>query len=304
MKPIGNSISIRLMLAGAILITFVMNPRVSRVEATPFSNLKSESQLRSEASRYDNALRAIGDIASMKLEEASEMQKALAILDREHANLQLLRSKLLTVGLSDSSFTASAKKAAPDKAAAVALSKELSENPRAVVKINGAQNLANQLQQILQTHASTLNRTAARLKQAAATYKKASALGPEERFSNGSRHFVLTGFRLTGNNSATFRDSETALQEPISDLILTALMLVVAVVFYVWVFASLIAAGEACVSDCFSKADRDYNSCNAEAKKQIPPLNLAAEAGCYSVWLATEAACGTAAAGCGMFAIL
>lgn len=304
MKAMVNSISIRLMLAGAILITFVMNPRVTRAEATPFSNLKSESQLRSEASRYDNALRAIGDVASMKLEDASEMQKALAILDRERPNLQLLRSKLITVGLSDSTFTSSAKKAAPDKAAAVALAKELSANPRAVVKINGAQGLANQLQQILQNHASTLRRTAERLKQASATYKKSSALGGQKVFTNTSAHLVLANFSPGNKDSRAFRTSEIPLQEAISDLILTALILVVAVVFYVWVIAKLISAGEECATDCQTKADRDYNACNAAAKQQIFPLNLAAEAACYSEWLATQAACGTLAAGCGVFVLL
>ena len=167
MRSIFNSAMLSATVAIALLINLIAPPQLSASSArmelrTANMDLKSESQVRSEAARYESAIRAIGDIASMRLENPDEMKKALAILDREGPNLKFQRSKLIVLGLGDSTFAASVKKAAPDKAAAETLIKEVNADPQAVLKLNGAQPLVTKLGQSTEADAATLRRVSER----------------------------------------------------------------------------------------------------------------------------------------------
>src|SRR5262245_58865647 len=144
MKRIINSIAkvaasrtFRTMTASALCMTFVIYPALRTSTANVIytaTDLKTEAQVRSEASTYEAAIKAIASITSLKLENPDELKKAIAIVNREGPNLRFSRSKLVVVGLSDSTFINAVKKRSPDKAAAEALIREVSADPKAVLR--------------------------------------------------------------------------------------------------------------------------------------------------------------------------
>jgi hypothetical protein len=104
--------------------------------------------LRSDAVRYEQAMRAIDGVASMPLENPEVLKQALAIIDQEWSNLKFQASKLIAFVVNDYTFTVSLKRACPDKSTAEALFGRLSANPRAVLyELNGAQVLNMRLAQ-------------------------------------------------------------------------------------------------------------------------------------------------------------
>ena len=121
--------------------------------------------LRSHAVRYETAIRAIGGIASMRLDAPAQLTAALAILDREGSNLRFHRLSLIVFGINDYTFRTALKKACPDKATTQALIRDLRADPKAALKLNGAQVLKMRLLQSIEADAATLRRVAERFHQ-------------------------------------------------------------------------------------------------------------------------------------------
>jgi hypothetical protein len=178
MKKVANPIPLRAAVATALCLSFLIPPSswVSSAAATTVraaADLKNESQYKSEASRYDSAIRAIAGIATMKLDTGEDLKKAIAILDRERQNLKFHRSKLIVLALGDSAFTSAVKKKVSDKPAAEAFASELTADRKAVLKLEGAESLKTRLQRSAESDAATLRRVAERLREAAERIKKA-----------------------------------------------------------------------------------------------------------------------------------
>jgi hypothetical protein len=287
MRRIINSITVKAGIAATLCISLVLYPalRTSAKATYAGSDLKNESQVRSEASRYDGAIRAIASVASMKLENPDELKKALAILDREGSNLKFNRSKLIVLGLGDSTFANSVKKASSNKAAAEGLITEISSDPKAVFKLSGAQGLVTRIRQSAQTDAATLRRVAERLKAIAAKLKQTSnERGIPENAGPRALKFTAVGYRKTGESNESSL-SFTVPQDPASVLI--ALVLV-AVVFYV---VGHQVAQQDEIAECQEAAEASRSKCVTAARRQPFPLNLAAEALCDSEWLLESAKC-------------
>lgn len=118
-------------------------------------------RLKSDAVRYEQAMRAIDSVASMPLENPEVLKQALAIIDHERSNLKFQASKLIAFVVDDYTFTASLKRACPDKATADALFRRLRTNPRAVLyELNGAQVLNMRLAQMIAEGVALLRRVA------------------------------------------------------------------------------------------------------------------------------------------------
>jgi hypothetical protein len=298
MKTIVSSISIKAVIATVLCVTFVIYPalRISSARAAYASvDLKSEAEVRSEATRYDGAMRAIAGVASMKLEKPDEMKRALATLDSKGSDLKFHRSKLIVLGLSDTSFTGAVKKASPNKEAAEALIKETTANPKAVLELNGAQSLVTRLQQSAQTEAATLRRVSERLKEAAAKIKQSS----KTRVTPDVREAKLISAVYRGVNES-YEPSLSV--NPLQGEVIAVLLIVVAVIifleiasFAIKVFESFLTkvleSIERQTAECREAADTKRTKCVADAHNQVFPLNLVAEAECDSEWLAQSAAC-------------
>ena len=258
------SVTLRMFIATALSISFLIySPlRLSSVGAATrvVADLRSESQYRIEASRYDDAIRAIASVSSMKLENPDELKKALAIFDREGPQLKFHGSKLIVLGLNDSTFTASVKKASPDQAAAEALIKELRADPKAILKLNGAQSLVTRLRQSTEADAATLRRVAERFKEAAAKYG---------RSDNGNQ----IGEALS--------DMLTRVGDFLGFIIILAALVDLSDKFALADFFAKFLQYLLAFEACMEAADRKRAQCVTDARKQTNP-NLGAEARCFS----------------------
>lgn len=170
MKKNATQVTLKTGMIVLCLTSIVYTPsRVSSERVTtlpsPAVELKGESQLRSEASRYDSAVRVIGSIATMKLTTVGELKKAIDIVNREHPNLRFRFSKLIVLAISDPTFSSAvkARKAAGSQAAEAFL-KEIQAGPKNILRLTGAEPLKTRLQRTDEANAATLRRTADRFK--------------------------------------------------------------------------------------------------------------------------------------------
>jgi hypothetical protein len=129
--------------------------------------------LKSEAALYDTAIREIGGISSMKLANPDESKAAQVILKNQTPNLKFIRSKLISLGLSDSSFGSAVKaKTGNDRKSAQEFAAELAKDRTAILKLNGAQSLKDKMLRTVESDRATLRKIADQLKQAAADIRE------------------------------------------------------------------------------------------------------------------------------------
>jgi hypothetical protein len=307
MKKIANSFTLRAGIASALCLSFIIySPlRVSSAKAATrtSADLKTESQLRAEASRYDGAIRAIAEVATMKLDTPEDLKKAFAVLDRERPNLKFHRSKLIVLGLSDSTFSSAIKKKAPNKQAAEAFAKELKADRKAILKLNGAESLTSRIRRSAESDSATLRRAGERLKEAAETIKKAGqrSAAPGAVPLDGLM-LLQAGFSEVTQPTASL---ETLMMTPQGGpaetimIIAVTVALVFMVASYGYLAAEYMGVGEKEDQDevaaCQQTVDGRYSTCVSEAR-DLPsgfPLYLRelAEAGCYADWLFKQGEC-------------
>ena len=168
----SSRLPIRFLLATALSLGLVVSNQLPFAgfsgSAAADLNLKSESQLKSEAALYDTAIREIGRISSMKLANPDESKVAIAVLKKQIPNLRFNRSKLIALGLSDSSFRSAVKARTNDKKSGEEFAAELARDRTAILKLNGAQSLKDGMLRAVESDASMLRKIADQLKQAAA----------------------------------------------------------------------------------------------------------------------------------------
>ena len=243
------------------------------------ADIKTESQYKTEASRYEAAIRAISGITTMKLETESDLKAAIAILDRERPNLKFHRSKLVFLALSDSTFSSTVKKKSPDVESAQAFLKQLSADRASVLKLEGAEALKTRMERGDQADAATLRRAGDRLKEAA------------ERIKQKTR-----AAHAVANRTSTVEDIDvtkvagpevlTSSLPPILDpagIILGAIIIAVIVIEIVALGAAVAKnvsteEGRDEVAECQERADDGYQRC-------IENANLFQQAICYTVGL-------------------
>lgn len=304
MKKIINLVTLRAGIATALCASLLVYPSLRVSAAGPGStaraatDVKSESQFKSEASRYDGAIRAISGVATMKLDTADDLTKAVAIVEREQVNLKLRFSKFVVTGLSDSTFSSAVKKKLPDKQAADAFAKELKADRKAILKLDGAEALKARIERNAQADAAVLRRAGERLKEAAERIKKAaqgnagSSGMPAEEFK-----VIRASFSIRDEVAVAPGPRGMSPAEPVS----------VSIIVAVAISASLLAGfalgyvqhDVTTVQDeetkCLEKADDSYSSCRSAAN-ELPrgfPLFLreTARALCIAKWLLDTAAC-------------
>ncbi|MEP7273592.1 MAG: hypothetical protein ABI882_18995 [Acidobacteriota bacterium] len=289
MKNTAISITFKAATAVALCFILISQPQLwvsqASVAAThSAAGLKSESQFRSEAALYDSAIRAVSGIATMKLDKTEDLQRAIAILDRERPNLKLFFSKLVVIGLSDSSLANAVRKRAPSQVAAEAFAKEIEADRKAVLKLDGAESLTTRMRQSAESDAAVLRRAAERLKDASEKIKRISQQNLSPSFGRKDEFKMIRA----GFSGATTPDPPPAPLMFIADLLIAALF-VTAVLIVGTLYARLIIRtreeGEGqTLSDCIGAADNRLRTCIAAA-------NIFTAAGCYIQSLVDKAVC-------------
>ena len=160
--------SIRSLLATALTMGLVVSNQLPlaafSAAAVVKLNLKSESQLKSEAALYDRAIYEIGQLQTMSVVTVDDLKKVNTILERQIPNLRFNRSNLTDIGLGESAFVAAAKVRTLDKKAAEEFANEPGRDPNAIFKLNGATSLGDRMERSLETDTTMLRRVAGRLK--------------------------------------------------------------------------------------------------------------------------------------------
>lgn len=276
------------------LITYPLLRVVSAGTGAPI-DLKSKSQYRSEAVRYDSALRAVAGITTMKLETADDLKQAIALVERERSNLKLRLSKLVDLAINDSTFSAAIQKRAPDKQTAEAFAKALSASPREVLKLEGAEALKARMHRNAEADAEILKRSATRLKEAAEKIKRDSSVKTGQRFKSAEQFKLVRANSRPESQPVTVPAPVMLAQDPAGTIFVIILVIVVAVVI-----ASLIGnlirnfttkEGQDEVEDCLEAADARLASCNSDAARLLVPFNVAAQAVCKANWLTDVGQC-------------
>lgn len=218
------------------------------------------TSLNSDAVRYGNAITAIGSIASMRLDTEDQIRAALAILDRESPNLKFHPSRLVVQAANHPAFAAAVKRAAPSRAAAEALIKELRADPKAVLRLDGTQLLGVQLRESVQKDVATIRRVGMHLASIRKGRKRSEPVndfglsnapsGQEWIFYILPANVVIAGYIEAASS--------------IGSLILFMMLL----------------AG---IQECMAAQSLRRTQCVATARLQIPP-NLDAEVECNIDW--------------------
>ena len=259
----------------------------------PLPELKSESQYRAEAIGYDSALRAIAGIVTMKLETPDDLKKAHAIVVGARPNLKLFRSKFVVMSLGDPTFTDAVKKRSPNKKAAEDLVKEINADKRSVLKLNGAEALKTRIEQSIKADASTLRLASDRLKAAGEKLKKASQTSDaQEPFRDDSK--VIQASFKTEEQPVPAGPSIPP-QDPFTiGIVIIATMAIAVVLFEVILFGVVLVLEEDktdSLDECLDDANARYETCEASARQQPFPLNIAQLVICDGFLLALQAAC-------------
>ena len=307
---------IRLLLASALSFGLVISPLpfVSSSSAAADLNLKSESQLKSEAALYDAAIREVERISSMKLADPDESKVAIAILKKHVPNLKFIRSKLIVLGLTDSTFIRAVKaKTGNDEKSAQEFAAELAKDRTAIFKVNGAGPLKDTIVQKVEVDTLLLRKVGEQLKRAAV------AIRAEAKEHHAARS--IPGLATAPMSVAP--GTPAPLTPRLTDKDVATLVIVVAVIAFpplglalaliaanaVGILVAEVFVGEAigligalklatstdkqkdAIAACQDKAGAAFEACDAAAQAAIFPLNIAAEDACLAAFLLNFAAC-------------
>ena len=296
MKKIALTIQLRTIIASVLTVSLIAVPLhlPSACAASAAIEVKTESEYRSEAASFTRALSAVAAIATMKLETGDDLKKAIAILDRERPNLKLHRSKYIATVLSDAIFTSAVKRRAPDQTSAEALLKEIQADPKAVLRLDGAESLKGRIQRSIEADAATLRRVAERLKETAERIKKANQAASSGFHSAPELKLLQARFATES--------------QPLNSVSTVSFPQVELVVFLI------VATGVACfligyisgrltnyldlrddIEECQASADDVYTRCLAGANNLPSGFPFfqreTATALCYAEWLGRQALC-------------
>jgi hypothetical protein len=297
---IANSVTVRVFIATALCVSFLIYPqmRISSVAAVAADEPKSESQFKSEAARYERAIRAIGGIATMKLDTADGLKQAIAIVDRERPNLKLYRSKLVAMAIGDSTFVSAVKKVAANESAAETFLKNLNADRKIVLNLEGTKSLQTRMERSIEGDAAILRQAGERLKAAADSFKPTSQQrgAPDSRSQDG-----YTFVRVRADETRPFGSPVSSVLPPVDPVTIIAGIAIAAAVIVAGVFAvtairnlynnTFTEEGRDEVAECQKDADDRLGACVSAANKQFFPFNLPLLAACDAQWLISQAKC-------------
>ncbi len=208
MKKVERSATPRVLFAILLSFTFLLNlrPMTSSAGTTLSTlNLRSESQLRTEAGLYDAAIREISRVATMKLETIEDLKTANAILRKHAPNLAFSRPKLVVTGLGDPTFVGALRERTRDSKATDSFALDVARDPNSILKLNGASSLADRTVRSVEADIALLRKVVERLKKTSDDMR--SKTTPHHSVSRkvlGVSSIVESGSADTGNNTRSF----------------------------------------------------------------------------------------------------
>ena len=309
MKTAQIKLTIRLllMLLMSLGIASSQWPFASSGSAAVTLNLKSGPQITSEANSYDTAIREISRIAALNLTTPEGSKTAQEILETHVPHLKFGRSKLIVLGLSDSSFVSAIKAKTFDTKSAQQFALELGQDATSIFKLSGASAIRDRISSSVAADISKLEKVARLLKEAAAKLSAESNLGtisativaPVTAISATLIAVVIAaaavvavpalGAALVGLATTVAGASATA-GSAFGAASAAAIAGAAAVVAGVTAVASSEETQEK-ITACQDKADSHYRRCKSAANDLPWPANGVARDGCYADWLLEAAKC-------------
>ncbi|PWT94237.1 MAG: hypothetical protein C5B55_03035 [Blastocatellia bacterium] len=280
---------------------------VFRNSAPAAPELRTESQLRSEASLYDAAIREISKGTTIKLDTVDDLKAAIGLFSKQIPNLKYNRSKLVVLGLSDSTFVNAVKERTRDSKTTDAFAKELANDPNSVLTLNGASALRSRLGQALDSDVTLLRTVAARLKKASADLKtkiKANHSNARPDLTAHDPSLESVEARLASPQDASYTTTVVAIVTlvyvPGAFTLVAALAILasgpLSLVGAAFILGKLVEnvgtdSGRDKIAQCEDQAKKTYDACRVDADKQCCGLAVLFEADCLSDWLINSAAC-------------
>jgi hypothetical protein len=162
----------RAVVATFLSFSFMIYPLVRTIPAVEAAvDMRSESQMKTEAGLYDSAMREIERALTIKLETIDDLKAANALLAKQIPNLRFNRSKLAQIGLSDSTFVAAVRERTKDSKTTDAFVREVATDSKAITKLTGALSLSDRMQRKVDGDVALIRKLADRLNQVAADLK-------------------------------------------------------------------------------------------------------------------------------------
>ena len=148
------------------LLTAPMAPALAATAAAPrtIGDIKPASAFRAEASRYDQAVKAIGSIGSMSLRTPADLEAAGSIIRRHGPSLRLLTSKLVTTAYDDPTFTRAIASNFSTDQSARAFAQKVTTDFRSVEQLQGAPALKKRMYDLTNANAAVLQKAAENLR--------------------------------------------------------------------------------------------------------------------------------------------
>lgn len=304
----NRKLTLRILLAMALStgLLWCQWPLPSHSSAATPLNLKSESQLKSEAGLYDAAIREISRIADLKLANPENSKTAQTIIDKHLPNLKFSRSKLVVLGLGESSFVSAVKAKGGDKKSLDQFAQDLSNDPNSILKLNGAAAVADRIRTSADADITKLQKIAALLKQAGGDIKASAhhAARGRSTFNPLPAAPTLLPAGLTTEQVVILVVVVAVIAFPPLGLVLVDIAAPVAAAVYaaaivagaVLMVARLVEnvgteKGRDRVAECQDRVESKKRRCISEAGDLPYPINIAAADACYAQWLLDAAVC-------------
>ena len=155
----------------ALVITGLVNVGIPRSHAFQRPNLKSDTQIKSEARLYETAILEIGRIETLGLKTADEFTRAKSIVHQHGPNLKFIRSRLVSLALTDSTLISAARARTNTTKLAEEFAMDLAQNSESIFKLSGGATVKDKISRSYTNDVTLLLRVAEKLKRAASEFK-------------------------------------------------------------------------------------------------------------------------------------
>lgn len=297
-KPLIVRLTIATMLVLSLAIT--QWPLPSKSAPVASLNLKSASQILSEAKTFDTAIQTINGISSLNLKDDSNLKTVESTLETQVPKLKLVRSKLIALALDDSTLISAAKAKLSDQKAAEQFAIEVSKDVNAVLKLSGATAVRDRIQRGLQADLAKIQQTAQFIRDNEAARR---AVARAELFATISAVtmvavaviLVVIAIMIavfTFSAAISVLASAVAVGATVAGA--TAAVAAGAAHLAAAATASAGTAAESAadkVAECAARADSKYRKCKSDASGQFEPAKTISLEACKATWLYEAGRC-------------
>lgn len=171
--------------------------------AVSFAEIKPATQLRVEAARYDEAVKAMNAIAAMRIATPAEFADARKLFDAHAGNLRHAAARLAVLGHQDRRYARAVAALLVTPAAAQAFAQQLAADHRYASRLDGAADLRTRMASTLQANTAAYQRALDAMHAAA----------------------LRLGIRIPGVQPKFFSPPDATLWNPTADVILAVIAL-------------------------------------------------------------------------------